>query len=101
MRRRFNQNLLPKEPPPKGECMKTKNIGTPFQRWFRGMLKEHNVTLKDFCRISGAKYQTASCWRYKNEPRTHGQMDIAWGFYMLGAGTYEELYKHIKGICLN
>lgn len=101
MRRRFNPAILPKEPPEKGRCMKTKNVGTPFQRWFRKMLMKHNVTLKEFCKISGAKYQTANCWRYKNEPRTHGRMDIAWGFYMLGAGTYDELYKEIKSLCIN
>lgn len=100
MRRRFNQNILPKEAPPKGKCMKTSaNVGTPFQKWFRGMLKKHDITLKKFCELSGAKYQTACGWRYRNEPRTHGRMDIAWGFYLLGAGTYDELYKEIKGLC--
>ena len=100
MRRRFNKDILPTKPPPKGKCMKKYNIGTPFQRWFRFMLMKHDITLKEFCKISGAKYQTASCWRYKNEPQTHGRMDIAWGFHKLGAGTYDELYEHIKRLCI-
>ena len=102
MRRRFNKDLLPKEPPPKGKSMKTAyntNVGTPFQRWFKSKLKEHKITLKEFCRISGAKYPTANCWRYQNNPRPHGRMDIAWGFYLLGAGEYNERYNTIKSLC--
>lgn len=98
MRRRFNQNILPSEPPPKSKWM-GKNIGSPFNRWFRSILSDNNITMKEFCNISGCIYGTAVGWRYKNEPRIHGKIEIAKGLEKCGLGQYPQLLETIKKLC--
>jgi hypothetical protein len=55
--------------------------------------------MKDFCQISKSNYRTAMGWRYKNEPRIHGKIEIARGLSIVGAGSYSGLLKEIKALC--
>ena len=97
MRRRFNIDLCPKSPP-KGDW-RTKNQGSEFNQWFRGILKQHKIKMKYFCAISGSNYQTAMGWRYKSNPHIHGKIEIAKGLEKLGVGKFAELLKIIKSKC--
>jgi hypothetical protein len=98
MRRSFNKALLPKDIPQLG-TWEGKNIGSKFNQWFRAILTEHNLKMKDFCQISKSNYRTAMGWRYKNEPRIHGKIEIARGLSIVGAGSYSGLLKEIKALC--
>ncbi len=98
MRRRFNQSLLPKEPP-KVEKKKQPKHTTPFNKWFCKFLHENNLTVKAFCDISQSNYNTAQCWKYRNKPIIHGQIEIAKAMEKLGLGEYPDLIHLVKGIC--
>ena len=100
MRRRFNQALLPKEPPKRGENLpKPKPIGSTFNQWFRHKLEESGATVPDFSRVSGQPYSTVRDWLYRCNPRVWGQCRIAEAFEKLGFGKYEDLRETIRVLC--
>lgn len=100
MRRRFNQSLLPKEPPPpEKKTRQPLEVRTAFNKWFKEMLSKNNITLKEFCVIAGCNYNTASQWQRKHNPQLHGQMDIAWGMEQIGQGEYKSNLQMIKRLC--
>ncbi len=98
MRRRFNQSLLPKEPPKvhKPEYQKHKNV---FNKWFCKLLDDNNLTVKEFCALSESNFNTAVCWKYRNKPIIHGQIEIAKAMEKLGLGEYPDLIHLVKYKC--
>ena len=98
MRRRFNIDLLPTKPPEKN-AHRGKNIGSPFNRWFRAKTKEANVKNKAFAALIGEPYSTIMTWRYKCDPKIWGQCRIAEGLEKLGLGEYTDLLAEIKRLC--
>lgn len=100
MRRRFNQALLPKEPPKRGENLpKPKPIGSVFNRWFRAKLEENGITIAYFCRVSNQPYATARGWLARCNPHVWGQCRIAEAFEKLGIGEYNDLRETIRALC--
>lgn len=98
-RRQFNSDLCPKKYNPKtmtGE--RSKNIGSPFNIWFRSQLKETGLNTKEFSIHIGISYATVSTWKYKQDPQTHGAVKIARGLDSLGLGEFKEIYKKIENL---
>ena len=77
MRRRFNQDILPQTPPPKGLQYSTREQETKFQIWFVSKLEEHGLSLREFCNLGNIKANTAQCWRYRSEPTMMYRLEIA------------------------
>tara|TARA_A100001011_G_scaffold203903_1_gene212195 strand:- start:317 stop:619 length:303 start_codon:yes stop_codon:yes gene_type:complete len=98
MRRKFNQSLLPKEPPKvhKPEYVQYKNV---FNKWFCKLLHDNNLTVKEFCALSQSNYNTAICWKKRNKPHLYGQIEIAKAMEKLGLGEYPDLIHLVKAIC--
>lgn len=99
MRRRFNQNILPKYPPEKGQFQPTPKYKTKFQKWFHLMLQENELPLKDFCRLTGLNYETAHCWRYRVEPNNISRKALSRGMEKIGLGTYTDNLRLIQSLC--
>ena len=100
MRRRFNQDLLPKGPPPRGEELpRSKPIGSSFNQWFRRNLEENGITVAYFCRVSGQPYPTVRGWLARCNPHIWGQCRIAEAFERMGLGDYEDLRETIRALC--
>ena len=98
MRRRFNQTLLPKEPPKKNMWI-GKHIGSPFNRWFRAKIKEAKVTNRRFSELIDEPYDTIMTWRYRCDPHVWGQCRIAEGLEALKLGEYDAIRAEIKRLC--
>ena len=97
MRRKFNASLCPQSPPKK--FIRTKyasNIGSPFNQWFRNILDENKIKIKDFAALIKEPYSSVIGWRYKNDPRIWGMCSIARGLESLGLGDFEEFKTTIK-----
>ena len=99
MRRRFNPALLPKHPPKHHEkigngCI----VGSPFNIWFRSLLKDHKISVKEFSALIDEPYATVIQWRYRSDPRIWGICRIARGLEALGFGDYEDIKKTIKSL---
>ena len=97
MRRRFNIDLLPTKPPEK--MTRSKNIGSPFNRWFRAKLEEVSIENKAFASLIGEPYSTIMTWHRRCDPIVWGQCRIAKGFEKLGLGEYDVLRAEIKRLC--
>ena len=97
MRRRFNAALCPTEPPKKSHHYGN-NIGSKFNRWFCRKIKAAKITNQEFSDLIDVPYPTVMSWRYKNEPKTIGQIRIAEGLSKLGFGGKQEIYRKIKDI---
>ena len=97
-RRSFNAALCPTEYNPKtmGGDERGKNIGSPFNQWFRTRLKETGLNAKEFSKLIGISYSTLATWKYKQDPQIHGMVRIARGLESLGFGEYKELFKTIE-----
>ena len=98
MRRSFNINLLPTKPPEKN-AHRGKNIGSPFNRWFRAKLEEVSIENKAFASLIGEPYSTIMTWHRRCDPIVWGQCRIAEGFEKLGLGEYADLLAEIKRLC--
>jgi hypothetical protein len=104
MRRRFNPDLLPKHPPAKYDNLfktnpKQRNVGSPFNQWFKKQLDLHGLTMKQFCRLSGVNYGTARGWRYQTDPQCDGRVRVAKTFAKLQGIEYREMYKIVCKLC--
>jgi len=100
MRRRFNQALLPKHPPKRGEPLKKPEpVGSPFNQWFRSVLKDLELDAAKFSRISGQPYPTIRGWMHRHDPQNWGQCRIARAFEKLGLGQYADVRKKIERLC--
>ena len=96
MRRSFNKDLLPKEPPKKRSM---ENAGSAFNRWFRYMLIDYDVSPKQFSILIAEPYTNVIQWQSRHNPQRWGQYRIARGFEKLGAGKYEDLRDKIESLC--
>ncbi|MEC7616925.1 MAG: hypothetical protein VX313_06155 [Bacteroidota bacterium] len=98
MRRRFNQDLLPKHPP-KPHTTYGKNTGSKFNRWFRDKLKEHNLQILQFAELAECNYATVIGWRYRNDPQCYGRVRVAKVFSDLENSDYDTMLKEVKKLC--
>ena len=100
MRRRFNQAILPKHPPKKGQPLKKPEpIGSPFNQWFRATLEQLDLDAARFSRVSGQPYATVRGWMHRHNPQCWGQCRIARAFEKLGIGKYTDLRSKIEKLC--
>tara|TARA_Y100001963_G_C6652956_1_gene386654 strand:+ start:522 stop:839 length:318 start_codon:yes stop_codon:yes gene_type:complete len=99
MRRRFNSNLCPKQPPKDKSRIKWgKTIGSPFNMWFRAVLRSNNIQIKEFAKMIDEPYPTVIGWRYRSDPRIWGMCRIARGLESLGLGKYDDILQNIKDL---
>ena len=99
MRRQFNQNLLPKGPPPKGKNYQRHIDGSPFNAWFRDVILDLGLTVPEFANLSKYPDATIRRWRKLGDPRPENQKRIARVLADQGLDTYDNVRAMISRLC--
>lgn len=99
MRRQFNQQILPKAPPPKGKNYSKHIYGTKFNQWFRSKIKDLNMTIPEFAKTSKFSESAIRRWRKWSEPREYNQKKIAKVLSKQGLGSYDDILATIQRLC--
>ena len=99
MRRQFNQDLLPKGPPPKHKNYKRHIHGSPFNKWFRDAIDQTGLTISEFATLSMFPDSTIRRWRKIGDPREHNQLRLARIFAELDLDTYDNIKATIMRLC--
>tara|TARA_R100001015_G_C4628280_1_gene188371 strand:+ start:1398 stop:1724 length:327 start_codon:yes stop_codon:yes gene_type:complete len=99
VRRQFNQNLLPKEPPPKHKNYQRHIDGSPFNKWFRNAIDQLGLTVYEFARVSGYPDATIRRWRKIGDPRKHNQKRLARILADLDLGERDKIEATIMRLC--
>ena len=99
MRRQFNQDLLPKEPPPKHKNYQRHIDGSPFNKWFRDAIDRLGLTVDEFATASGYPDGTIRRWRKTGDPRKHNQKRLARILADLDLGDHDNIKATIMRLC--